>query len=128
MEKGSELLYQLEVLMDNGESQSIGEPVSLTYTPARPDAYALSQNYPNPFNPKTTISFTLPQSGRTRLAIYDVAGRLVRTLEDRVLEPGSYDYTWNGQDGRGRTVAAGTYFYRVQSDRFTQTKTMVLVK
>ena len=60
VDAGTELSYQLEVELSNGEVQAIGEMVNLTYTPARPDAFTLGQNYPNPFNPKTTISFTLP--------------------------------------------------------------------
>ncbi len=85
--------------------------------------FALKQNYPNPFNPTTTISFTLPEGARARLNIYDVQGRIVATLVDRVLGPGDHTVQW---DAHG--VASGVYFCTLESADFKETQKMVLLK
>lgn len=88
----------------------------------------LEANVPNPFNPATTIQYQIAQDGRVTLRVYDVAGRLVRTLVDRAQAAGAYEARWNGTDEAGRPVASGVYFYRIQSDDFSQTRRMVLLK
>ena len=87
------------------------------------------QAYPNPFNPRTTFVFTLPGAPAATLRVYDVAGRLVRTL----LENGDVGTTqatvdWDGRDDAGRTVAAGIYIGRLESGGHTATTAVVLVK
>lgn len=96
-----------------------------TYTHEVPTKYTLSQNYPNPFNPTTTIQFGLPRAGRVSLKIYDVSGRLVRTLvNNEGLNEGTFNYIFNGSD-----VASGVYFYSlIVNDDLVGTKKMVLVK
>ena len=89
---------------------------------------ALHQNYPNPFNPSTTIRFNLESGGHALLAVYDVAGRLVRMLIDDVAEAGPHDVTWDGKDNAGRGIASGVYFYRLQAGEFTETRKMVLLR
>ncbi len=89
----------------------------------------LAQNTPNPFNPTTTISYSLASAGRVTLRIYDVAGRLVRTLVDDDHAPaGSREATWDGRDNSGATVASGVYFYRLEAGSFVSTKKMLLLK
>ncbi len=89
----------------------------------------LDQNYPNPFNPSTTISFQLKSEVRVSLKIYDVAGRLVTTLvNDKLMNAGIHKEVWNGRDGHGSPVASGVYYYRLQTDAFTATKSMVFMK
>jgi flagellar hook assembly protein FlgD len=89
----------------------------------------LAQNYPNPFNPQTTIAFSIKESGRVRIDVYNVAGQLVRTLLDETRAAGSYsDVSWDGTDEREQRVASGVYFYRLTADRFIQTRKMVLVQ
>ena len=68
---------------------------------------------PNPFNPSTTLRFDLPVGGRVRLAVYDVAGRLLRTLLDVELPAGSHEAVWDGRDSAGRGMASGSYFARL---------------
>ena len=96
-----------------------------TYTHEVPVNYELSQNYPNPFNPMTTIQFGLPKAGRVSLKIYDVSGRLVRTLvNNEGLNEGTFKYTFNGSD-----IASGVYFYSlIVNGDLINTKKMVLVK
>lgn len=89
----------------------------------------LQQNTPNPFNPHTTIAFDLDRPQRASLRVFDLAGRLVRTLVDgEPLMGGSHRRDWNGRNGAGRPVAAGVYFYRLDTDRTSETRRMMLVK
>ncbi len=102
-------------------------------SPSIPVAFELNQNYPNPFNPSTTITFSLPsQSGGgyspTTLRIYNVLGRVVRTLLDESLVAGTHDVVWDGRDDQGNQVASGIYFYRLRSGDYEDTKKMVMMK
>ncbi len=90
--------------------------------------FALEQNFPNPFNPSTTIAFSIAEPGRVRLGIYDVAGRLVRTLVDERTSADHYIVEWDGYDNRGARVSSGVYFYRIVAGKHTQTRKMVLVE
>ncbi|MDX2475570.1 MAG: FlgD immunoglobulin-like domain containing protein [Candidatus Krumholzibacteria bacterium] len=83
---------------------------------------------PNPFNPSTKISFEMATAGHARLAIYDAAGRHVRTLVDGQRAAGSHAMTWDGRDNSGQSAAAGVYLYRFEAGRSVQTRTMTLVK
>jgi YVTN family beta-propeller protein len=96
--------------------------------PDLPTVFALDQAYPNPFNPTTRIRFDIPRPTRAQLVVYDVAGREVATLVDEEKTPGSYTVVWQGQDGRGRTVASGVYFYRLVAGDFEMTRKMLLLK
>ncbi len=90
--------------------------------------YRLAQNYPNPFNPNTTISFQLPAANYVSLNVYDIAGKLVRTLVNEQRGEGLQSVNWNGKDNSGVSVASGIYFYKIQSGSFTETKKMVLMR
>jgi hypothetical protein len=103
-------------------------------TSVGPDSYAsagivLFQNVPNPFGPSTVIRYDLPSDGAVvTLKIFDVAGRLVRTLIDGEIASGFKTAIWDGTDARGRDVSTGVYFYRLESRSFSRTKKMLLVK
>jgi len=103
-----------------------GTPTSVNVN--RPVGFALSQNAPNPFNPTTTIRFSVPQTEPVKLVIYDVNGRVVRTLVDGTLEVGRHEVSWDGTDMVGRSVASGVYVYRLTSAQGEITKRMTLVK
>jgi hypothetical protein len=90
--------------------------------------YSLSQNYPNPFNPATTIRFSLREKGKVAIRIYDVAGRLVKTLVDEVRDAGAYVEPWDGRNNRDSRVASGVYFYKMESKHFSSTRKMVLLR
>ncbi len=88
-------------------------PVHLAaWTPSR---LQLAQNRPNPFNPLTTLHFTLPQAGPTRLAVYDPRGQLVALLLQDILTAGEHTATWNGLDAMGHSVASGVYVVRLET-------------
>lgn len=88
----------------------------------------LYQNRPNPFNPLTTLRFDLPSEGPARLMIYDVAGRLIRTLLDGDMSSGRHEAVWDGRDTQGRGLASGTYLARLEFDGKTETVRMGLVR
>jgi hypothetical protein len=94
-----------------------------------PTVSALGQNHPNPFNPNTTISYDVAAPGLVSLRIYDVSGRLVRTLVDEWKGVGRFDQLWDGTDNNGVHVTSGVYFYRMTSPGFkSQTRKMLLLK
>ena len=74
---------------------------------AIPDEYSLHHNYPNPFNPSTTIMYDLPETGFTRLLIYDLLGREVVTLVKKDMKAGYYSTRWDGRNQYGQNVGAG---------------------
>lgn len=96
--------------------------------PGNPTAFRLVQNVPNPFNPKTTVAYEVPQSSQVTIRVYDVAGKLVRTLVDGTVEPGRYAATWDGRNDAGGTVGSGVYFCTMQTPAYNATHKMVLMK
>jgi hypothetical protein len=88
-----------------------------------PDSYALSQNYPNPFNPTTKIKYQLPVDGNVKIIIFDMLGKEVQTLVNGFEKAGSYELTFNGIN-----LASGIYFYKMQSENFSELKRMILIK
>jgi hypothetical protein len=95
---------------------------------ALPAAFAVRPNYPNPFNPMTTISFDLAKPGHVRVAIYDISGRLVRTLVSEDRAAGSHAVIWDGANEAGGRAASGQYLYRVTTDSHDVTRKMLMVK
>jgi hypothetical protein len=88
----------------------------------------LEQNYPNPFNPSTTIRFTLAAPQHVSVGIYDVSGRLVRTLISEVLPAGMHVVVWDGRDDSMAGAASGVYFCRIEAAEGVRTKKLVLVR
>ena len=88
-----------------------------------PDKFELIQNYPNPFNPSTTIKFSLPTAGYISLYVYDVTGKLIKTLISQNMNAGNYNYTFDAGN-----LSSGVYFYRLVSEEFSEVKKMILVK
>jgi hypothetical protein len=88
----------------------------------------LLQNQPNPFNWSTVIEYSLSVSSSVTLNIYDLTGRLVKTLVEGPREPGHYSIGWNGKDDAGRQVASGVYFYRLKAGDFVDTKRLILLR
>ncbi len=90
--------------------------------------FSLLQNYPNPFNPSTTIEYTLPKAGDVELKIFDINGKLVRTLENSFKETGYHKTIWDGKNEMRQTVASGAYVYQVRSGNTAISKKMIYLK
>jgi hypothetical protein len=88
----------------------------------------IAQNQPNPFHPATTIRFALPQRSDVRLSVYDPAGRLVRTLVNGAVEPGTHYAVWDGRTESGKLAGSGVYFYRFEAPGVVETRKMVLAR
>jgi hypothetical protein len=95
---------------------------------ARPLAFQLRPNFPNPFNPRTTISYSIRETGPVHLAIYDVSGRLVRVLVAGTTPAGHHTTTWDGTNDRGQPAASGVYFLRLSSNGRHLAQKLVIVK
>jgi hypothetical protein len=93
-----------------------------------PEVYALRQNYPNPFNPTTTLRYDLPEDALVNITIYDMMGRVVRTMVNTQQNAGFKSIQWNAINDAGSPVSAGLYLYMIQAGDFRQTKKMVLLK
>ena len=106
-------------LSQSGLAVSIEDPNRETL----PDGISLDQNYPNPFNPSTEISFTLPGSENVSLEIFDITGRKVATLIDGVQSAGTNTVRFDAS-----SLSSGMYIYRLQSNSFSLTRKMMLIK
>ena len=93
-----------------------------------PKDFSLKQNYPNPFNPNTSLRYDLPNDGLVNIAIYDMMGRIVKTLVNGSQTAGFKSVQWNATNDRNEPVSAGLYLYTIQAGEFRQTKKMVLLK
>jgi len=91
--------------------------------PLIPQKFALFQNYPNPFNSSTTIAYHLPKPGEVKLSIYDVSGRLVKTIVDEHRPAGIHTAVWNTKG-----LSSGVYFYQFVARDFLDVKKCVLLK
>ena len=93
-----------------------------------PEAFSLAQNYPNPFNSTTAIGFALARAGAIRLEVFNLLGQQVAVLAEGTYPAGSYTLRWDGVNDGGRALAAGLYFYRLQTPWGVQTRKLLLLK
>lgn len=94
-----------------------------------PQRFLLEQNQPNPFNPVTQIRFGVPAGGaHVALRVFDVQGRLVRTLHDGFTGAGYHTASWNGRSETGEKVQSGVYFFRLETPRGIETRKMTLLQ
>jgi hypothetical protein len=88
-----------------------------------PSKFELSQNYPNPFNPVTNINFELPMDSKVVLKVYDISGREIKTLLNETKSAGYYSVTFEASN-----ISSGVYFYRIQTEKYSEIKRMMVVK
>jgi hypothetical protein len=88
----------------------------------------LNNNYPNPFNPTTTISFDLAKPGKVSLRVFNVRGQEVKMIASGEYGSGKHHIVWDGRDSRNTPVASGVYFYRLETNGYTQTRKMLMMK
>jgi len=91
-------------------------------------ANRLNQNFPNPFNMETVIPISISQDGFYELTIFDVKGKLVKTIAQRVFGRGNYRFTWDGTNNEGNKAASGIYFYNLKGKTFSISKKMLYLK
>ncbi len=122
---GKTYRYALRSVDLNGTIHDYPQTVSVEVNALAPKVYTykLEQNYPNPFNPSTRIVYQVAAAGNVSLEVFDMLGRKVATLVNERKEAGEYSVNFNAQG-----LSSGVYFYRMQTDRFTQTKKLMLVK
>ena len=93
-----------------------------------PNQLILHHNYPNPFNPVTTLRYDLPEDAMVSITIYDMMGRIVKTMVNDDQTAGHKSIQWNATNNVGQPVSAGLYLYTIEAGEFRQTKKMVLLK
>lgn len=127
----NEGVYSTEITLNDPHHGGLPIPIQLTVTGTTgiekedetPNDFQLVQNYPNPFNPSTTISFSLPKDQNVSLIVYDVLGNQIQTLVNKYLPLGNYSLKFDAAD-----IPSGIYFYRIQTEHFTQVKKMIITK
>ena len=94
-----------------------------------PLSVGIERNYPNPFNPSTAFRYTVPDPGAfVRISIFDLQGRVVRTLESEEKWAGEHTAVWSGRDDSGKSLGSGVYFYRIEIGQHHVTRKMVLMR
>ncbi len=113
-------------ILDYFGASPTGEPTDVAGVELRNE---LAPARPNPFNPVTSIDYSVKETGSVTIVVYDIAGRLVRTLLDEEVGAGtSGTVVWDGRDDAGERCASGVYFYRIDAEGFTTARKMALLK
>ena len=113
-----------DIYWDGGETTSIIEDEF----GENPTKFNLQNSFPNPFNPVTTLRYDLPEDALVNITIYDMVGRVVKTLMNDQQTAGYRSTQWNATNDAGSPVSAGIYLYMIQAGDFRQTRKMVLLK
>lgn len=132
-EKQREFLAQARPLLGLTETENREFEILAALTApvvTLPRAFRLEQNYPNPFNPSTTLVYHVPPgvTQAVSLNVYDLRGRLIRSLVNQERSPGSYTEYWDGTDGSGAAAPSGVYLYRLRCGDFSASRKMILMK
>ena len=117
-----------EVPSDSGHFVLSNSSLSIINKVILPETFALHQNYPNPFNPITSIRYDLPEDGLVNITVYDMMGRIVKTLVNSSQTAGYKSIVWDTVDDRGHSVSAGLYIYSITAGNYRANKKMILLK
>jgi len=120
--------YRLEGRLGAGEWFFLGELLVDDLNGSLGGGLQLGTIFPNPFNPQVSIEFTLGEAAPVLAQVYDVHGRLVRTLANEILAAGAHAVTWDSRDETGRPQSTGTYLLRLTSGGSERTSKLLLVK
>jgi len=103
--------------------------IDVSMTSTSPSRFVLRAGRPNPFELGTVIGFDIGATCEVTVTIYDMQGRVVRTLVPvQVMKPGSYRVTWDGRSQRGRPVGSGMYWYKLRAGTFEATRSVTLLR
>lgn len=134
LQPGTNHVGTILINSNDPDESSISVPVTLDVVTGVknhtivPRSFRLDQNYPNPFNPTTTIRYDVATPGRVVVKVYNVMGQEVRTLINDVKQAGTYTARWDGKDRYGRQAASGVYFYVMNTEGFSKSRKMLLIK
>jgi len=130
--------WQIDIInVESSFNESQNGPFQLTFfhnnilkniNSSFPNEFSISQNFPNPFNPITSLRYDLPEDGLVNITIYDMMGRIVKTLVNSSQTAGYKSIRWNATNDRNEPASAGLYLYTIQAGQFRQTRKMVLLK
>ena len=118
--------FEYEVHVDDISRRYIVSEI--TFESPIPLVSKLYQNYPNPFNPATRIKYQVASRGKVNIKVYNVAGQLVKTIVDEVMNPGYYELIWDGTNNRGSSIASGVYFCRMEAPDYVKSMKMVILR
>ena len=105
-----------------------GALLSISNVAVLPRKIYLHQNYPNPFNPITSIRYDLSEDAFVNITVYDMGGRIIKTLVNNFQTAGYKSIKWNATDNQGQLVPAGVYLYKIEFGSLLFTRKMILLK
>jgi hypothetical protein len=120
--------YRLVVRDVTGYESAVETWIQVPEGGGTPAVLRLEQARPNPFGRQAEFGYALPHGGRVRLSVYDVRGRRVALVVDRVESEGWRSVVWDGRDGAGHEVGSGTYFLRLEQGDEVQTRKVVVAR
>lgn len=127
LKDGTKVTYQVSDIskIDFSDITSLEDAKQLAYLAK---SFKLLQNYPNPFNPKTTIQYEIPNAGKVEVQIFDITGRLIKTIVSNNQQAGIHKTIWNGENEFGQKIASGFYAYTIKFENTILSKKMILLK
>jgi len=125
---GETYYYRISDVSISGTKTSHPVVKVLSNGKPKPTTFALTQNTPNPFSDFTMIEYAVPVKGKVNLAIYDITGKLVKTVVNEVKEVAWYRASFDGKDNSGREIASGVYFYKLTAPGFESSMRMTYLK
>ncbi len=122
-------IYGLGVIGGNiGLVMSGKAPVGTEETEDKVKKFDLLQNRPNPFTSYTTVSYALLRDVHTKIIVYNASGQKIATLLNQKMEAGSHSIKWDGKNEKGKKVAPGIYFYRMEAGNFKAIRKLTILQ
>lgn len=126
--EGNAYEYRLSNVDYSGQINQYPQIVRVNITAGSIEDFQLYANYPNPFNGETNIRFRIGEPTKTTLVVYDITGRVVKTIFSGELNQGEHIYRWDATDNVGNPVASGFYLVRLRTDKFYKSIKMILAQ
>ena len=122
---GMDHLIEIEEVVFDNEVFNIYDLLELKVKNL-PDEFVFNHPYPNPFNPVVNITFSLPNSGMILIEIFDLNGKLVKTVTKKIFKPGNYSLNWDAKDNFGTSVSSGVYLLKFEGDNNYQKRHKII--